>query len=59
LPSGLIRALNPKEHKDREQYYPDQPLISEAGEEHSVNLSINTITDASDHKCVWGIGGNG
>ena len=47
------RALHPKEAKDREQYYPDQPLISTAGEEHSVNLSINSITDASDQS-VYG-----
>jgi PAS domain S-box-containing protein len=47
------RALHPKEQKDREQYYPDQPLVSEVGEEHSVNLSINSITDASDQS-VYG-----
>lgn len=47
------RALKPKEQKDKEQYYPDQPLISEAGEEHSVNLSINSITNASDQS-VYG-----
>ena len=50
----FLRALSPKDNKDREQYYPDQPLISTAGEEHSVNLSINSISDATDSSNVYG-----
>jgi adenylate cyclase len=49
------RALYPQDlAKDREQYYPDQPLLSAAGEEHSVNLSINSISDVSDPSNVYG-----
>ncbi|WP_017303961.1 GAF domain-containing protein [Spirulina subsalsa] len=48
------RALHPKDDKDREQYYPDQTIISAAGEEHSVNLSINSISDAADEDNVYG-----
>ncbi|MEC4864890.1 MAG: GAF domain-containing protein [Jaaginema sp. PMC 1078.18] len=51
----FARALNPKEDKDREQYYPDRPLISAAGEEHSVNLSINSICDPEDLSKVNGV----
>ncbi|MBE9118422.1 GAF domain-containing protein [Lusitaniella coriacea LEGE 07157] len=51
----FARSLNPKEDKDREQYYPDQPLISAAGEQHSVNLSINTISSAADPNNVNGV----
>ncbi|MGB2926590.1 MAG: adenylate/guanylate cyclase domain-containing protein, partial [Limnothrix sp.] len=51
----LDRALAPQNlAKDREQYYPDQPLLSSAGEEHSVNLSINSISDAADATNVYG-----
>jgi adenylate cyclase len=50
----FARSLDPKTTKDREQYYPDRPLISAAGEEHSVNLSINTICDASDPDKISG-----
>ncbi len=51
----LERALAPKDlAKDREQYYPDQPLLSSAGEEHSVNLSINSISNAADPTNVYG-----
>jgi adenylate cyclase len=50
----FARALDPKTPKDQEQYYPDQPLISAAGEEHSVNLSINTICDATEPEKISG-----
>jgi adenylate cyclase len=49
------RALEAQEEKEREQYYPDQPLISAAGEEHSVNLSINSICDPDDLSKVNGV----
>ena len=49
-------ALQPSgEQQNREQYYPDQTLISQPEqEEHSVNLSINSITDANDSTNVYG-----
>jgi adenylate cyclase len=51
----LNSALHPKESKDRQQYYPDQTLHPSLGEEqHSINLSINTIADASDSDRVSG-----
>lgn len=41
--------------QNREQYYPDQTLQSVQGaEQHSINLSINTIADANDHHKVSG-----
>ncbi|MEA5467302.1 GAF domain-containing protein [Spirulina sp. 06S082] len=48
------RALHPGEEKDSEQYYPDKIIISAEGEEHSVNLSINSISDAADVSNVYG-----
>jgi len=47
-------ALNPQEEKSREQYYPDQILQSVGAEQHSVNISINTIADATDSTKVNG-----
>jgi adenylate cyclase len=47
-------ALQAADSKDRQQYYPDRILISTGKEEHSINLSINTIADASDHQQVRG-----
>ena len=45
-------ALN---DKNRQQYYPDQTLQPFEGEEqHSINLSINTIADANDSKKISG-----
>lgn len=41
--------------KTREQYYPDQTLQSlHTEEQHSINLSINTIADANDNQRVSG-----
>jgi PAS domain S-box-containing protein len=37
-----------------EQYYPEQTLLSHGVEQHSVNLSINTIADALDRSKVNG-----
>lgn len=48
------KSLHPEDAKEREQYYPDQTIISAAGEEHSINLSINSITDARDLTNVYG-----
>ncbi|MDZ7961117.1 MAG: adenylate/guanylate cyclase domain-containing protein [Aulosira sp. DedQUE10] len=47
-------ALNAANYKHRQQYYPDRTLLSTGTEQHSINLSINTIADASDHKQVRG-----
>lgn len=48
-------ALEAADAKAREQYYPDRTLLSEGPElQRSVNLSVNTIADASDHAKVRG-----
>lgn len=51
LSDGLV-GDNPK---SRAQYYPEQTLISTKEEQHSINLSINTIADAIDHHNVNGV----
>ncbi|AOY79555.1 GAF domain-containing protein [Moorena producens JHB] len=52
----LQKALTAKTEKDSRQYYPDQTLISQGLEstKHCVNLSINSIADASDQTHVYG-----
>jgi class 3 adenylate cyclase/GAF domain-containing protein len=47
-------ALAPKEDKDRQQFYPDQILLPIEGEPQSINLSINSMTDAVDPNKVNG-----
>jgi adenylate cyclase len=48
-------ALAGVEGKNRQQYYPDQTLQPFQGtEQHSINLSINTIADANDGERVSG-----
>jgi adenylate cyclase len=49
-------ALHGQDLKGRQQYYPDRTLLSteKAAEQHSINLSINTIADASDPQQVCG-----
>ena len=47
-------ALSPTDDKDRQQYYPDQVLIALEGEQQSINLSINSMTDATDSTKVNG-----
>ncbi|WP_414552091.1 GAF domain-containing protein [Anabaena sp. CCY 0017] len=47
-------ALQTNNLKLRQQYYPDRTLMSDGLEKHSINLSINTIADASDQKQVRG-----
>ncbi|NEO45242.1 MAG: GAF domain-containing protein [Moorea sp. SIO4A3] len=51
----LQNALTAKTAKDSRQYYPDQTLISQGLEstKHCVNLSINSIADASDQTHVY------
>ncbi|MBE9093524.1 adenylate/guanylate cyclase domain-containing protein [Tychonema sp. LEGE 07203] len=47
-------SLMPEDEKDRQQYYPDQILLSSDGESQSINLSINSMTDATDPNKVNG-----
>ncbi|KST64412.1 GAF domain-containing protein [Mastigocoleus testarum] len=47
-------ALNSAQAKYSQQYYPDRTLLSNAEEEHSINLSINTIADVNDRREVRG-----
>ncbi|MGJ3252323.1 MAG: GAF domain-containing protein [Elainellaceae cyanobacterium] len=48
------RALRPTDDKDREQYYPDRTLVSGKSDQHSVHLSINSITDVEEPSHVYG-----
>ncbi|PSB15378.1 adenylate/guanylate cyclase domain-containing protein [filamentous cyanobacterium CCP2] len=49
-------ALDASNDKSRQQYYPDQTLQTVKGQEqHSINLSINTIADANDSTRVSGV----
>ena len=47
-------ALHAADGKLREQYYPDRTLITHESLENSINLSINSIADASDNRQVRG-----
>ena len=48
-------ALAAPDEKARQQFYPDQTLLSRAGaESNSVDLSINSIADAADASNVYG-----
>jgi adenylate cyclase len=47
-------ALNTADLKYREQYYPDRTLLTHTEDQNSINLSINTIADASDARQVRG-----
>ncbi|MBF2064301.1 MAG: GAF domain-containing protein [Calothrix sp. C42_A2020_038] len=47
-------ALHANDKKSSQQYYPDQTLLIGSEEEHSINLSINSIADATDHTSVRG-----
>jgi adenylate cyclase len=51
----LQMALEAKDNKSRQQYYPDQTIKSSTQAEHSVNLSINTIADATEPEKVSGV----
>ncbi|MGQ4646088.1 GAF domain-containing protein [Lyngbya aestuarii] len=49
-------ALIGSDPKARQQYYPDQTLLSKGSQkQRSVNLSINTITDATEEAKVRGV----
>lgn len=47
-------ALVGEDEKARQQYYPDRTLISTGIDEHSINLSINTMAEVSDPTRVNG-----
>ncbi|HYX14952.1 MAG TPA: adenylate/guanylate cyclase domain-containing protein [Nostoc sp.] len=47
-------ALHAVDLKGRQQYYPDRTLLTTGTAQHSINLSINTIADASDQEQVRG-----
>ena len=49
-------SLNPRLEKDRQQYYPDQTLLpTHVGDQHSVNLAINTIAAPDDPSHILGV----
>jgi adenylate cyclase len=49
-------AVEAVDEKARQQYYPDRTLYSQGTEQQrSVNLSLNTIADASDNANVIGV----
>lgn len=47
-------ALHATDVKDTQQYYPDRTLLTTNQEQHSVNLSLNTIANANDQNQVCG-----
>src|SRR4028119_750876 len=48
-------ALEAADEKARQQYYPDQTLLSKGTEQQrSVNLSVNTIADATNPQKISG-----
>jgi adenylate cyclase len=47
-------SLSPEDDNDRQQYYPDQVLLSCEAKSQSINLSINSMTDATDPSKVNG-----
>ncbi|MEG3842379.1 adenylate/guanylate cyclase domain-containing protein [Microcoleus sp. herbarium14] len=47
-------SLSPQDDNDRQQYYPDQVLLSCEAQSQSINLSINSMTDATDSSKVNG-----
>ncbi len=47
-------ALAANDVKDTQQYYPDRTLLTTTQEQHSINLSLNTIADANDENKVCG-----
>lgn len=47
-------AITGADSKKRQQYYPDQTLVSSEANQHSVHLSINSIADTADASNVYG-----
>ncbi|MDX2256458.1 MAG: adenylate/guanylate cyclase domain-containing protein [Pseudanabaenaceae cyanobacterium bins.39] len=50
----LTNSLEGNDDKSRKQYYPDQTLRSTQGEQHSINISINTMSEGDDGEGVRG-----
>jgi adenylate cyclase len=47
-------SLAGSDEKSRKQYYPDQTLRSTDGEQHSINISINTMSEGDEGEGVRG-----
>ena len=47
-------TLHSNNSKDSQQYYPDRTLLTTGTEQHSVNLSLNSISDVQDENKVCG-----
>ncbi|WP_434686259.1 GAF domain-containing protein [Pseudanabaena minima] len=47
-------SLQGGDEKSRKQYYPDQTLRSTDGEQHSINISINTMSEGDEGEGVHG-----
>ncbi len=47
-------SLAGSDDKSRKQYYPDQTLRSTDGEQHSINISINTMSEGDEGEGVRG-----
>ncbi|MCA6612723.1 MAG: GAF domain-containing protein [Pseudanabaena sp. M158S2SP1A06QC] len=47
-------SLAGNDDKSRKQYYPDQTLRSTDGEQHSINISINTMSEGDEGGSVRG-----
>ena len=47
-------SLEGGDEKSRKQYYPDQTLRSTDGEQHSINISINTMSEGDEGEGVRG-----
>jgi len=47
-------SLKGNDEKSRKQYYPDQTLRSTDGEQHSINISINTMSEGDEGEGVHG-----
>jgi adenylate cyclase len=47
-------SLEGSDEKSRKQYYPDQTLRSTDGEQHSINISINTMSEGDEGEGVRG-----
>ncbi|MEA5617279.1 adenylate/guanylate cyclase domain-containing protein [Cronbergia sp. UHCC 0137] len=48
-------ALSANDLKSSQQYYPDRTLVTTSVEQHSINLSLNTIADVIDSSKVCGV----
>jgi adenylate cyclase len=47
-------AIKGNDLKSCQQYYPDRTLLTTGEEQHSINLSLNTIADVNDQSQVCG-----